>query len=144
MKVSIDGGESVPITQETAARPVVSPDGQWIACYYLDEKSKPYRWRLALVPFAGGEPTKLLELSATADRLIAPRWTPDGQALIYADTQGGVSNLWRQPIAGGAPAQLTNFKSNLIFNFALSRDGQQLVYARGTITHDVVTVSNFR
>ena len=144
MKVSIEGGEASPITQERAARPIISPDGQWIACYYFHQQSKPIRWRLAILPFAGGEPTKLLELSATADRLIAPRWTPDGQALIYADTQGGVSNLWRQPITGGAPTQLTNFKSDLIFNFAWSRDGQQFVYARGTITRDVVTISNFR
>ncbi|HEX4947231.1 MAG TPA: protein kinase [Blastocatellia bacterium] len=144
LKVSMDGGEPVPLTQETAARPAVSPDGQWLACYYLDEKSKPYRWRLALLPFAGGAPSKLLELSQTADRLISPRWTPDGQALLYVDTQGGVSNVWRLPINGGAPEPFTNFTSDLIFNFALSRDGQQLICARGTITHDVVTISNFR
>ncbi len=144
MKVAVEGGEAISITQETAARPVVSPDGQWLACYYLEQQSKPTRWRLAILPFAGGEPSKLFELSATADRLIAPRWTPNGQGLIYVDTQGGVSNLWRQPIMDGAPTQVTHFKSDLIFNFAWSRDGQQLVSARGTSTHEVVTISNFR
>lgn len=144
MKISIDGGEPIPLTRETAARPVFSPDGQWIACLFLDEKSKPYRWRLAILPFAGGTPDKLFDLPTTADRLIAPRWTPDGQALLYANTSGGVSNLWRQPIAGGPAEPFTNFLSDLIFNFAVSRDGLQLVFARGTVTHDVVTISNFR
>lgn len=142
MKVSIDGGEATQLTQETAARPVVSPDGRWIACYYFDPQ--PKRWRLAILPFAGGPPTRLIELSATADRLIAPRWTADGQAITYVDTHGDVSNLWRQPVTGGTPEQLTNFKADLIFNFAWSRDGQQLACARGTITHDVVTISNFQ
>lgn len=144
MKVSIEGGEVTQLTQETAARPAISPDGQWIACYYFDQQAQPKRWRLAILPFTGGPPARLLDLSATADRLITPRWTADGQAITYVDKQRSASNLWRQPTAGGAPSQLTNFKTGMLFNFAWSRDGKQLACARGTITHDVVTISNFR
>ena len=70
-------------------------------------------------------------------------WTPDGQALMYVDTRGGVSNIWSQPIDGSRPRQLTNFKSDLIFRFALSPDGRQFVLKRGTQTRDVVLIRDF-
>jgi eukaryotic-like serine/threonine-protein kinase len=144
MKVSIDGGPAIPLTEMTAARPVVSPDGRSIACFYYDAQTTPHRWRLAVLPFAGGPLIKLMDLSSTTDRLIAPRWTADGEALVCVDTNNGVSNLWRHPLDGTAPVQITNFKTDLIFNFAWSQDGKQLVCARGSINHDVVMISNFR
>ena len=72
------------------------------------------------------------------------RWTPDGRALRYIDTQGGVSNIWSQPLDGTKPVQLTNFKTGRIFNFDWSRDGKWLALARGTTTSDVVLISDLR
>jgi len=68
----------------------------------------------------------------------------EGRTLIYVDTRNGVSNLWSQSLDGGPPKQLTNFKSDLIFRFALSSDGRQLVLARGSETRDVVLIKDFR
>jgi hypothetical protein len=39
---------------------------------------------------------------------------------------------------------LTNFKTELIYNFEWSADGKQLVLARGTTTSDIVLISNFK
>jgi Tol biopolymer transport system component len=72
------------------------------------------------------------------------RWTPDGRALTYVLTAGDVSNLWNQPISGEPAKQLTRFKSNRIFSFDWSPDGQQMILSRGTVTSDVVLLSNFR
>jgi len=55
---------------------------------------------------------------------------------------GGISNIWSQPIDGSAPRQLTNFKSDLIFAFDLSRDGKQIVLSRGNISNDVVLIAD--
>jgi hypothetical protein len=63
--------------------------------------------------------------------------------LTYADTRNGISNIWSQPIEGGPPKHLTNFKSDLIFRFALSPDGRRLVLARGIQTRDVVLIRGF-
>ena len=71
-------------------------------------------------------------------------WTPDGQAVAYIRTRGGVSNIWSQPLDGSPPKQLTDFKSDRIFNFAWSRDGKQLALSRGVVNSDVVLISNFR
>ncbi len=57
---------------------------------------------------------------------------------------GGISNIWSQPLDGGAPKQLTDFKTDRIFAFDWSRDGKQLAVSRGTVTSDVVLIKDFR
>ncbi len=64
------------------------------------------------------------------------------RSVLYVDARGGVSNIWTQPIDGSAPKQLTNFKSDLIFAYALSRDGKQLVLSRGSFSNDVVLIAD--
>ena len=61
--------------------------------------------------------------------------------MVYINTLGGVSNLWSQPLAGGTPRQITNFKSDRILTFAYSPDGRQLAFARGSHTSDAVLIS---
>ena len=72
------------------------------------------------------------------------RWLPDGRAFTYISTRGGVSNIWLQPVDGGQPTQLTDFKTDFIFSFDWSRDGKQLALSRGTEDRDVILINNFR
>jgi hypothetical protein len=53
-----------------------------------------------------------------------------------------MANIWRQPVEGGAPVQITNFTTNRIFNFAFLPDGSQLALSRGTFNSDVVLIEN--
>jgi serine/threonine protein kinase/Tol biopolymer transport system component len=135
-KVSIDGGEPVKLTDTFSAAPTISPDGKLIACYYWDAKPDT-QLSIALIPFEGGQPVKTFNLPSQF-----VRWTPDGSALTYVDSRSGVSNIWSQPVDGGKPVQLTDFKSDLIFAFEWSRDGRQLACARGIMTSDVVLFNN--
>ena len=68
-------------------------------------------------------------------------WNSDGQSLVYIRNEGSVSNLWLLPLNGGEPRQITNFDSNLIFNFAISKDGR-LAVTRGIEKSDVVLISS--
>jgi serine/threonine protein kinase/Tol biopolymer transport system component len=138
-KVSIDGGQPVRLTDKHTTRPAVSPDGKLIACYYRDVVTSPFR--LALIPFEGGDPVKVFDTPVGAPWWVAPRWTPDGRAILYADDRGGAANIWSQPIAGGEPKRLTEFASDNIYSFGLSRDGRQLAIARGSVSSDVVVMS---
>ncbi|PYS57787.1 MAG: hypothetical protein DMF74_25150, partial [Acidobacteria bacterium] len=70
------------------------------------------------------------------------RWTPEGSGLAYAARQQGVGNIWVQPLDGSAPKQLTHWNPNPIFSFGWSPDGKWLAYASGTLTSDVVLISN--
>ena len=72
------------------------------------------------------------------------RWAPGGEAIDCVLTRNGVSNIWRQNLAGGAPKQVTKFEWGQIFNFEWSRDGRQLALTRGRESSDVILIRNFR
>jgi eukaryotic-like serine/threonine-protein kinase len=145
-RVSIDGGAPEQIIDKYTTNPSVSPDGESIACFYRDEHANG-RMKLAVFKIAGGEPIRTFDTAGVpvfdaASSLL--RWTADGRTLTYVVTVGDVSNLWSQPISGDPPKQLTNFKSNRIFSFDWLPDGRQLILSRGTVTSDVLMISNFR
>jgi Tol biopolymer transport system component len=141
-KVSIDGGEPVQITSKYSLSPAISPDGKLIACYYLDERTGTLK--IALIPFAGGEPVKIFERQVVDFATYPVRWTHDGRALTYIVNRGGVSNIWIQPVDGSPARQLTDFKSDRIFSFDWSRDGKWLALSRGPEQRDVVMMSDFK
>ncbi|HEY3028154.1 MAG TPA: DPP IV N-terminal domain-containing protein, partial [Pyrinomonadaceae bacterium] len=142
-KVSIDGGEPVRLTDQYTGVPTVSPDGSLIACFYReDQPNSPVK--VAIIPFAGGDPVKVLDIPHSFKIIASPRWTLDGRALTFIDTINGVSNIWSLPLDGGKPVQLTDFKTDQIFWFDFSRDGKQLALSRGTQTSDVILIRDFR
>lgn len=139
-KVSVDGDQPTQITDVNTSIPVISPDGRLIACRYWDEASRVQK--IAIIPIGGGGPTKTLDIPIVDWQRV--RWTSDGLALTYIDTRAGVSNLWRQPIDGDSPKQLTAFKSEQIFSYDWSRDGKLLACERGVETSDVVLITNLQ
>ncbi len=152
-KVSIDGGEPTPLTNNQSVQSAVSPDGKSMVYLYREQENSP--WRIAIIPFEGGQPVKLLDVPPgyntavipfTAGRVVpqAVHWLPDGRSLAYIVTRDGVSNIWSMPIDGGAPKQLTNFTTDQIAWFDLSRDGKPTLFSRGATTKDVVLISGFR
>ncbi|MCA1606602.1 MAG: DPP IV N-terminal domain-containing protein, partial [Acidobacteria bacterium] len=136
-KVSIDGGTPTQLTNYYAELPVIiSPDGKWIATRYREEGTS--KMAVAIIPFEGGPPVK------TFDSLgFSIRWSPDGRALTYRKGRG-VANIWSQPVDGGPPKQITDFKSDYIFSFDWSLDGKLLALSRGNTINDVVLISNFK
>ena len=94
------------------------------------------------MPFEGGAPVKTFDIPQTAGWVL--RWTANSRALTYVDTRGGISNVWSQPLDGGKPTQLTDFKADQIFFFDWSSDGKQLATSRGLVTTDVVLISDFK
>ena len=144
-KVSIDGGEPVRLTDKSTATPTFSPDGNMVACFYREDQPDARWTKVAIIHFAGGDPIKVLDLPRPSFTSAAGlRWTPDGRALTYIDTINGVSNIWSLPLDGGRPKQLTDFKTDQIFWFDFSRDGNQLALSRGTQTTDVILIRDFR
>ena len=141
-KTSIDGGEAVQLTDRPSLSPAVSPDGKLIAYAFLDDQHKK---NIAVISEDGGPPIKTLPLSPTVlvDVGVGLRWTNDGKAIAYVDKINGISNLWIQPLDGGQPKQLTNFKSDEIFSYDLSRNGE-IALTRGNLTRDAILIKDFR
>ena len=135
-KIPIDGGESVRIIDRIAVKPVISPDGKWIAFQTSGEGSASGP-KLGIIPFDTGQPLKLLDV-----KLSQYRWSADSKAILYLDDKEGVSNIWSQAVDGGPPKQMTRFTSDQIFSFDWSRDGKLLACSRGVVTTDVVLIKS--
>jgi len=135
-KVPIDGGDPVQISERNSVKPVISPDGTWIA--FRTSGDKPGSGaKLGILPFDGNQPLKLLTLP-----LAQYRWSADSKAILYLDDKEGVYNIWSQPVDGGAPRQLTKFTADQIFSFDWSRDGKMMACSRGAVTTDVVLIKD--
>ncbi|MGA8154444.1 MAG: winged helix-turn-helix domain-containing protein [Terriglobales bacterium] len=126
-----------------------SPEGRRIAYVAAPEtpvvnpssRSGSQPNQLKVIAFDGGTLMHQFDWPASAWR---PRWAPRGDAIDYILTRNGVSNIWQQNLAGGAPKQITNFESGQIFDFAWSHDGKQLAMTRGSENSDVILISNLR
>jgi serine/threonine protein kinase len=146
-KVSTQGGSPIELVAKGGlCYPQLSPDGSLVGYLYKDEQS--LRPQIGIIKFDDGTVVKTIDLPLTAfpgsyDNLFYRgwHWSPDGRAVAYINTLGGVSNLWSQPLEGGAPKQITNFTSDRILTFAYSPDGRQLALARGSHTSDAVLIS---
>jgi Tol biopolymer transport system component len=141
-KIPGSGGAPVRLTPgpDLTTAPRVSPDGKHIACNYL-VRGPNAQFQLGIVSMENGQLLKIFDIKGYAVRPL--RWSPDGKAVTYIDTIEGVSNIWAQPVDGGKPRQLTNFKSEQIYYFDWSPKGR-LVVARGTAASDVVRIRDFK
>ncbi len=140
-RMSIEGGTpSQVMTAETGQGFRVSPDGNLVAVRYQEGRPVPVV-KIGVVPASGGDLRFIGLLPSGGEGL---RWSPDGKGVQYLLTRSGATNVWEQPLAGGDPHPVTKFASGLIFSFAWSRDGKQLLLSKGTDNSDVILISNFR
>ena len=139
-RLRIDGSEPAQaLTDKLTDFPIASPDGKWVACIYQETPTSPLQ--VAILPATGGEPIQKLSIPVLP--LSSLRWHPHGKALTYLTSEDGAMNIWQQPLSGGSPEKLTDFKTDRIFAYAWSRDGRSIACSRGTILRDVVMISEF-
>lgn len=137
-KVPIDGGDSVRLTDKPVTWPTVSTTDGMIAGLYVREQNSPQR--LVVFPPEAGAAIKTFDIPPGL--LSYLRWTLNGRSILYVITRAETSSLWSQPVDGGAPKQLTDFKPEQIFSLDLSRDGKWLVFTRGSIVRDVILITD--
>jgi serine/threonine protein kinase/Tol biopolymer transport system component len=140
-RIPIDGGTPQRLTEVNSYSPTISPDGESVAYFLGEGSAASFRIRLAVIPASGG--ATLHEFDVLPRQYGKLRFTPDGQALAYSVLDDhGVANLWAQPLSGGPPRQITDFKTEKIFDYAWSRDGKQLAVSRGETSRDVVLLTD--
>jgi Tol biopolymer transport system component len=137
-KVSIDGGNSQQISDLPVARGYgVSPDGKTVAFATFGHIGD-HTENLAVVDIESGKLLRRVEFQRPDQGNI--RYSPDGKAIVYPVREGGVDNLWSQPLDGSPGKQITNFKSEQIREFRWSFDGSKLGLIRGHNDSDVVLI----
>lgn len=138
LRISLDGGEPEPLTNQPSMWPAVSPDGKYIA-YLEPAKTEPFR--LAIMPFAGGEPIKTFAVPKTVFLPRRLHWTPDGTAILYKDA---IQGLWRQPLDEKEPQPLRGFEQIEVPQFAWSFDGRSFAYTRAHPMREIILLEDLR
>ena len=114
-----------------------APDGKLLAFLTVETQHAPAH-QIALVPLDAGPATTRRMIDPDPRVSDAPRFTPDGSALVYPIRDRGTDNLWLQPLNGSPGRQLTNFTSDTISAFRYSPDGKSIGVLRSHLESDVV------
>ncbi|MEP6903967.1 MAG: DUF5050 domain-containing protein, partial [Actinomycetota bacterium] len=134
-KVSIDGGEPVPVSSQKSLFPSISPDGKLIASTQF-ENGTSNLWRVLVISAENGELLKSFDIQASR-RILA--WTANSKSLISMSNNWG--NLWEHPLNDGVAHQLTDFPNDRTPFFAISPDYKQIAFSRGNSFSEAVLIS---
>jgi Tol biopolymer transport system component len=96
------------------------------------------------MPIDGGEPIKTFSFQVATITATSAHWSADGRSILYTTSNNNVTNIWSQPVDGGPPRQVTDFKDSFMTGFAWSHDGKILACTRGILLRDVVLISDGR
>jgi eukaryotic-like serine/threonine-protein kinase len=138
-RISIDGGAPM-LLAAGIDRPTVSPDGRLLAGINVTPGAN--RLTLVTMPLDGSSPPRELGTIAPATANGLMEWTPQGNGILFSTVER--TNVWLQPLTGGAPVRLTDLATLDIVRGRRTPDGKSLIVARGSAQTDAYLVSNFR
>jgi Tol biopolymer transport system component len=123
-KVPLAGGSPSKLFDRKTLSPTLSPDGRLLA-YFANERPDSPQFRLEVFDLKAGGDVKVFAVPDTTNPFAGLGWTPDGRGLTYSSSVERAANLWAQPLGGGAPNRLTDFKEAEIQSFTWSEwDGK--------------------
>lgn len=113
----MNGVISLNAPQALLRQPALDPDGRQLAFVTAGDV-----W---LASIDGGTAERL---TAHPARHYAPRFSPDGQRLLFAAGRDGAGDLYMLDLAGGAPRQLT-FQDEPCYPEAWASDGEAVFFS---------------
>ena len=97
------------LRQVLISHPTVSPDGERVAYTRRTIEGGEYRFRIWSVPWRGGRAQRL----TAGDVDLRPRFSPDGERLLFLSNRSGRMQPWVLPLAGGEPTQLVELDGDV-------------------------------
>jgi Tol biopolymer transport system component len=136
-RLPVNGGQPEQLSSEWSYAPSYSPDGTKLAFAVLQSPAVEVEVRSA-----SGGPVRRIPSPGIGERgtVNEYRWSPDGEGIDTIRRRDGLDNIWRLPLDGGPPHQVTSFDADLIRSFAWSADGRFLAVTRGSVIRDVVLI----
>jgi Tol biopolymer transport system component len=139
-----NGGRAIELNNRLWQRPVISPDGRWIAGFYADHELSTQKFpeNIAMIGIDGGQPRKMLPIPLSVSLSAGIRWSPGGRQLTYVNHGKDGDDIWSFQLDDGALHQITHFHGVIVIGFDWSPDGKQLVFSRGVQTREVVLIED--
>jgi Tol biopolymer transport system component len=97
----------------------VSPDGRTIVFDLLGD--------LYSMPITGGTATRL---TSGMPHDMQPRFSPDGERIVFVSDRSGADNVWLMPAAGGEATQLSKGIGSRFLSPEWTPDGKYIVVSR--------------
>jgi Tol biopolymer transport system component len=97
----------------------VSPDGQTIVFDLLGD--------LYAMPIGGGDATRL---TRGMGHDMQPRFSPDGERIVFVSDRSGDNNVWLMPAGGGEPTQLSKGIGSRYASPDFTTDGTYVLVSR--------------
>ena len=136
MQVSLNGGDPIEVS-DVSWENVISPDSSM----FITESTDP-------VTHIGRKTVKTRQgnqtLVAFDSDNSAAAWEPNGRGIAHVFTKDGRTEVWYQPLNGGAPRKMTRVGGRMIFWVNWSPDGRHLVCAVGRISTALILIDDVR
>ncbi len=115
------------VNLERVSEPSLSRDGKMVVFSlrqtdYAANRGVTSLWIRNLATRDLAPPKRLLAEGMAGN---SPAFSPDGSSVYFISSKSGSDQVWRQPIAGGAAVQVTNYPLD-VGNFKLAPDGMSL------------------
>ena len=134
-----DGTNLTQITDFRSNNGDWSPDGSQIV-FQSDHQNEPEDTPdIYIMDISGENLVEILDDPEIAD--FGPRWSPDGEQIMYISAKSGNYEIFAMSADGSDPVQITESETPII-NFALSPDGERIVftYPMGGQTSDLFII----
>ena len=117
------------VNMERVGSPAVSPDASRVVYTVrsTDMNKNRGHTELWLVDLRADKPAPKRLASHSASS-ADPEWSPSGDAVYFLSSRSGSSQVWRQPVAGGKPVQVTNLPLD-VDSFRVSPSGDHLAFS---------------
>ena len=107
--------------------PQFSPDGKRIVVTVTQSFLKEGKTNSDIYLMnADGTEQRAITINPAAD--YSPLWSPDGKAIYFLSTRKNGVQLWKLPLDGGEPEQITNLSSG-VDNVKLSLEGNGFLFS---------------
>lgn len=126
------------LTDARAFLPAIDPAGTRVAFYFNTAEGA---FRIGVCSSEGG-PLRV-DLPAEPLSTATSRLVLRDEGLYLNTVAGDRANVWLQPLDGKAARRVTSFTDQLVFDFAISDDGESLLIARGPRLRDAQLITGF-
>ena len=121
LPLPVDRTVAIDLTEGSWLSIDVSPDGQTMVFDYLGD--------LFSIPIGGGDATRLTSGMAFDAQ---PRYSPDGERIVFTSDRDGGQNIWLINADGSDPKQVSKGETNRVESPDWTPDGKYIVVAKGS------------